>query len=101
MWNRMASHGATVSFFCTLLVGLSTLGTVHAQSNTAVLNAPLGEPAPASTPSGPAVQVVSQFYDAFVKGDTATMENLYSPDVKWKDTIFSFPDRKGTMGMWD
>jgi ketosteroid isomerase-like protein len=46
-------------------------------------------------------QVARQFYDAFCKGDTATMENLYAPDVKWKDTIFSFDDRAGTMGMWD
>lgn len=44
--------------------------------------------------------VVREFYDAFCRHDPATLERLYAPDVKWRDTIFSFDDRAGTMGMW-
>jgi ketosteroid isomerase-like protein len=45
-------------------------------------------------------EVVRTFFDAFCKGDMPTLERLYTPDVKWKDPIFSFDDRAGTMGMW-
>ena len=40
--------------------------------------------------------VAREFYDAFCKGDTATMERLYAPDVTFQDEIFSFKDRAGT-----
>ncbi|MCO5172179.1 MAG: nuclear transport factor 2 family protein [Planctomycetes bacterium] len=45
-------------------------------------------------------QVARAFYDAFCRGDTATMERLYAPDVAFRDEIFAYPDRAGTMGMW-
>jgi len=46
------------------------------------------------------VSVAKSFYDAYCKGDMATLEKLYDPKVKWSDTITSFGDREGTMGMW-
>ncbi len=44
--------------------------------------------------------VARAFYDAFVSGDAETMERLYHPDVSFRDEIFTFSDRAGTMGMW-
>ncbi len=49
--------------------------------------------------STPAV-VARSFYDAFCSSDFATMDRLYAPDVRFKDEIFTFDDRAGTMGMW-
>lgn len=69
---------------CALLLGALLLG---------------GPPAPAA-PGGAPADVARAFYDAFCKGDTATMEALYAPGVQFHDEIFDFPDRAGTMGMW-
>ncbi len=44
--------------------------------------------------------VVTQFYAAFEKGDTATLARLYHPAVKFQDAMFSYEDRAGTMKMW-
>ena len=48
----------------------------------------------------PAADVVARFYDAFVKQDFATMETLYAEDLSFKDEIFEYESRAGTMGMW-
>ncbi len=72
--------------FPALVAVLAVTAPVHAQ------------PAPAPVPT--TAEVARQFYDAFVRGDHATMERLYAPDVKFQDTIFGFQDRDGTMGMW-
>lgn len=45
-------------------------------------------------------EVVTQFYAAFVGHNPDAMEKLYAPDVKFKDAIFSYNDRAGTMHMW-
>lgn len=45
-------------------------------------------------------EVARRFYDAFCAGDAATLEQLYHPQVKFKDEIFRFQDRAGVMGMW-
>src|SRR5581483_7186910 len=61
------------------------------------------EAAPAkadAAPSGPNVDIANRFYTAFCTRDDDTLESLYSPDVKWKDTITSFDSREGVMGMW-
>lgn len=80
-----------------LLLALAlTAGAVHAQEVGGALGEP---PGPAARPTE-AETVARRFYDAFVRGDTATMEGLYAPDVRFRDTIFSFNDRAGTMGMW-
>ncbi len=55
---------------------------------------------PAAAPSGPQVDIANRFYTAFCSHDFDTMESLYDPDVKWKDTLTSFDSRSGTMGMW-
>lgn len=58
-------------------------------------------PRPAVVDSQKAVaDVANKFYDAFVKGDLETMSALYAPDVKFKDAIFQYSDRAGTMHMW-
>lgn len=44
--------------------------------------------------------IARRFYDAFCRGDVASMERLYAPNVRFKDEIFTFSDRAGTMGMW-
>lgn len=44
--------------------------------------------------------VARRFYDAFCSSDFATMDRLYAPDVRFRDEIFTFADRAGTMGMW-
>lgn len=74
--------------------------TAHAQPADAPLGDATAPAASAAVPATPAVAVATEFYNAFVAKDTATMETLYAPDVKWKDTIFSYDDRNGTMGMW-
>lgn len=74
-----------------------TAGTLHAQEVGGALG--LDGPPPATRP-GEAEAVARRFYDAFVKGDTSTMASLYAPDVRFRDAIFSFDDRKGTMDMW-
>ncbi|MEW5849045.1 MAG: nuclear transport factor 2 family protein [Myxococcota bacterium] len=51
-----------------------------------------------ATPSGKDVAV--RFYDAFVNRRVDDMEALYAPDVKFKDAIFEYQDRAGTMHMW-
>lgn len=55
-----------------------------------------------AAPAAPASprDVVTRFYAAFEKGDTATLEKLYAPDVKFQDAIFSYENRDGTMNMW-
>jgi ketosteroid isomerase-like protein len=92
----MTSRFTKALFATTLALGLTAAGSACAQS---------GEDAPPSAgtpaPSGPNVDIAREFYDAFCTGDFATMTKLYSPDVKWKDTIFHFDDRAGTMGMWE
>ena len=54
----------------------------------------------AAAPASP-TEVVSKFYAAFEKADTATMATLYSPDVRFQDMIFSYANRDGTMHMWN
>lgn len=55
----------------------------------------------AASPVKSARDVVTEFYAAFVKQDTKSMEQLYSKDVKFQDAIFKYGDREGTMGMWN
>lgn len=76
-------------------------GVAAAPVNTtwAPKTAAVGAPAAATVKS--ARDVVTEFYSAFVKQDTKTMESLYSKDVKFQDAIFKFADREGTMGMWN
>lgn len=45
-------------------------------------------------------EVARRFYDAFCAGDAATLERLYHPQVRFRDEVFAFDDRAGTMGMW-
>lgn len=60
---------------------------------------PLGDQV--ATPTASVTERVARtFYDAFVVGDVKTLERCYSPTVKFKDEIFSFDDREGTIGMW-
>jgi ketosteroid isomerase-like protein len=77
------------------LLLLLTTAPARAQTPDGALGA-----APAPAPSGPAVDVVSNFYKAFSTSDFSTMEQLYSPDVHWKDTIFSADNRSQLMGIW-
>jgi ketosteroid isomerase-like protein len=44
--------------------------------------------------------VMRRFYDAFVNRRFDEMEKLYAPDVKFKDQVFEYDDRRGTMKMW-
>lgn len=44
--------------------------------------------------------VAEKFYDAFCTRRHDDMEALYAPDAKFKDAIFAFSDRAGTMRMW-
>ena len=73
-------------------LALTLTGLTRAQT----IDAPLGEPPRVSRSE----QVARRFYDAFCVGDLATLEQLYAPDVRFKDEIFAFQDRAGTMGMW-
>jgi hypothetical protein len=69
----------------------SSSGPMHVDSSN--------PPMPASS-STQAANVALQFYDAFVHQNSAGMEKAYAPDVKFKDTLFEFGDRAGTMKMW-
>lgn len=55
--------------------------------------------AAATTPQSPK-DVVESFYKAFETKDVNAMEQLYAPNVKFKDAIFSFDDKAGTAKMW-
>lgn len=44
--------------------------------------------------------VMKKFYEAFTAQRPADFEGLYAPDVKFKDAVFEYSDRKGTMKMW-
>lgn len=45
-------------------------------------------------------EVAERFYDAFVHARFDEMESLYADDVSFRDDIFRYQDRDGTMGMW-
>ena len=45
-------------------------------------------------------EVVSQFYRAFEAKDVDAMEQLYAPNLKFKDAIFKFDDAAGATHMW-
>jgi ketosteroid isomerase-like protein len=45
-------------------------------------------------------ETVRAFYDAFTTKKLDTVESLYAPDAKFKDEIFEYQDRAGTMNMW-
>ncbi|MFN7132958.1 MAG: nuclear transport factor 2 family protein [Myxococcales bacterium] len=57
------------------------------------------DPVPPAAAAAPA-EVARRFYDAFVNRRFDEMEALYSPDVKFKDMVFEYGDRSGTMKMW-
>lgn len=44
--------------------------------------------------------VARRFYDAFCAHRKKDMAALYAEDVSFKDAVFSYDDRAGTMGMW-
>lgn len=44
--------------------------------------------------------VMKKFYEAFVAQRPKDFEALYAPDVKFKDAVFEYSDRRGTMRMW-
>lgn len=44
--------------------------------------------------------VVTRFYEAFEKKDVGAMEQLYAPNVRFRDAIFEFGDRAGATKMW-
>lgn len=44
--------------------------------------------------------VMKKFYEAFTAQRPKEFEQLYAPDVKFKDAVFAYSDRKGTMRMW-
>lgn len=52
-----------------------------------------------SPPASPEV-VARRFYDAFCSHRTKEMESLYAEDVSFRDAVFAYPDRAGTMRMW-
>ncbi len=54
------------------------------------------EPGKQKTPG----QVMTEFYDAFVNKRFNDVEKLYAPNVKFKDLVFQYDDRAGTMKMW-
>lgn len=45
-------------------------------------------------------ETVRSFYDAFTTKRFDAMESAYAPDVTFKDEIFEYQDRAGTMNMW-
>lgn len=45
-------------------------------------------------------QVARAFYAAFTQHKAAALEPLYAPDVYFRDGVFEFHDRDGTMRMW-
>jgi ketosteroid isomerase-like protein len=55
--------------------------------------------APGAAPKSPG-EVATAFYKAFTSRDLETMKSHYSPDVKFKDAMFEYGDRAGTMHMW-
>lgn len=64
-----------------------------------LLGLPAAPPAQADPP--PAAEAVARgFYDAFCAHDAAGVEHYYAEDVRFKDAIFTFDDRAGTMRMW-
>jgi ketosteroid isomerase-like protein len=94
--NRIATLPALLG------LGLALLGSADAARAQSGLPLPTARPTARAATGDPASPgaVARRFYDAFCTGDTATMEALYAPDVRFQDEIFSFADRAGTMGMW-
>lgn len=45
-------------------------------------------------------QVMREFYAAFTSKNPDAIEALYAPDVKFKDEVFQYSNREGTMHMW-
>lgn len=88
----MTSSRATLPLFA---LALALAGVSHAQP----IDRPLGDQVAPQRPSE-TERVARTFYDAFVVGDVKTLERCYSPTVRFKDEIFSFDDREGTIGMW-
>lgn len=87
---------------CSTVVGLLFALAVAApgqEDDGLPLPAPAHGLAPRA-PSGPAVEVVRRFYQAFARSDFGTLEALYAPDVSWQDTIFSAEGREALMGIW-
>lgn len=86
--------------FAAFALTLVLAAPARAQDRT--VNVPLGsEPSEAApAPSKAPVDVVRRFYDAFEKGDFATLESLYAPNVHWQDTIFNYDGRENVMGVW-
>ncbi len=41
-----------------------------------------------------------KFFDTFGRGDHAALEQLYRPDAKFKDDMFTLSKRSSIMGMW-
>lgn len=66
----------------------------------ALLLAPAGLLAQSAPATRQTEQVARRFYDAFSRGELATLERLYAPEVAFQDEIFSFSEREGVMGMW-
>ncbi len=88
----MTSSRPTLQLFALVL---ALAGVSQAQP----IDRPLGDTSQTATPSE-TERVARTFYDAFVVGDVKTLERCYSPTVKFKDEIFTFDDREGTIGMW-
>jgi ketosteroid isomerase-like protein len=61
-----------------------------------VAAAPVAEAASVASPEA----VATRFYAAFTTGDLDTMSALYAPGVHFRDAIFEYADRAGTMHMW-
>lgn len=59
----------------------------------------IGSDSMESSPATPE-QVMRGFYDAFANNRLDEVERHYAPDVRFKDEIFEYSDRAGTMGMW-
>lgn len=53
----------------------------------------------AAAGSAPA-DVVTRFYEAFEAKNVDAMEQLYAPNLRFKDAIFSFDDAAGATHMW-
>lgn len=76
---------------------LSEMGDVLGEAVT------LPAPTMASLPiaeRNPSADVVAAFYASFIKQDFAGMEALYDEGLSFKDPIFEYENRAGTMGMW-
>lgn len=54
---------------------------------------------PQPVPQGPE-DVARRFYDAFANRRVDEMESLYAKDVHFRDAVFEYHDREGTMTMW-